>query len=220
MGPEKVGSSPLSRGIHIDGPPVGVRGWIIPALAGNTDISSRACTSSWDHPRSRGEYNSALTVLLPPAGSSPLSRGIRFPVTGRRPFHRIIPALAGNTCLVSSGLDKQSDHPRSRGEYAPGLKKRRGPLGSSPLSRGIPATPVGLPTAIRIIPALAGNTVSAPVRIKSRADHPRSRGEYVQPRRRRRPVRGSSPLSRGIRVTTELANSTDGIIPALAGNTG
>ena len=131
-------------------------------------------------------------------GSSPLSRGIR-----RRAAHTchctgIIPALAGNTCGFRGWRWRGQDHPRSRGEYAGGEGREGGELGSSPLSRGIPATRHTTPQRPRIIPALAGNTPwngtpSPPCR-----DHPRSRGEYYSPATRTIHLDGSSPLSRGI----------------------
>ena len=91
-----------------------------------------------DHPRSRGEYQGDLKRKNQIAGSSPLSRGIL--IKNRPPvLHpRIIPALAGNTLLVSvDGAEEVGiipalagntdgllgcpllgpDHPRSRGEY-------------------------------------------------------------------------------------------------------
>mgnify|MGYP001012420327 CR=1 FL=1 len=71
----------------------------------------------------------------------------------------------------------------------------------------------------RIIPALAGNTITADQIACLLADHPRSRGEY-----RAKDVLmviddGSSPLSRGIRLGCRFLGRSSRIIPALAGNT-
>ena len=91
------GSSPLSRGIP---EPVHPQAWgagIIPALAGNTLGSSWHQSSSWDHPRSRGEYVHTGQGRRDRHGSSPLSRGIRRTLRRRILQGRIIPALAGNT---------------------------------------------------------------------------------------------------------------------------
>ena len=92
-------------------------------------------------------------------------------------------------------------------------------LGSSPLSRGIPAR--GRPGNVRtgIIPALAGNTSWWNMYDVHHRDHPRSRGEYEQSVRRTRFGQGSSPLSRGIRTELTAKVDREGIIPALAGNT-
>ena len=132
-------------------------------------------------------------------GSSPLSRGIPGCSGAWRAEGGIIPALAGNT--VSSRVTLMLSS------------------GSSPLSRGIRQRlpPQVLP--LRIIPALAGNT---PVRVWMRGavrDHPRSRGEYRHGCDLDHSTSGSSPLSRGIRVTVWRNPDHIRIIPALAGNT-
>ena len=139
--PSGKGSSPLSRGIlGLDaGLAVGDR--IIPALAGNTSTSPSTYSDWWDHPRSRGEYWVYQFCSRYTAGSSPLSRGIQLERVAMAQRHRIIPALAGNTCLGVSTLGPGGDHPRSRGEYRPGRLQGARVGGSSPLSRGIHARP-------------------------------------------------------------------------------
>ena len=152
------GSSPLSRGIpRYVLVKVGRYG-IIPALAGNT--------------------RSLLRRGVGGGGSSPLSRGI--PPWRRRCWtsRRIIPALAGNTALWRCKNCGSRDHPRSRGEYeADGCYDVVGD-GSSPLSRGILACVHHGDAVVRIIPALAGNTLWGGHEGPARRDHPRSRGEY------------------------------------------
>ena len=74
------GSSPLSRGIPGQHGVPGRVVWIIPALAGNTPRTIGCSFRPWDHPRSRGEYDAICDNPPTPAGSSPLSRGIRGPV--------------------------------------------------------------------------------------------------------------------------------------------
>ena len=91
--------------------------------------------------------------------------------------------------------------------------------GSSPLSRGILERIVVRRFALRIIPALAGNTSSHSSGSSARADHPRSRGEYWPRALLTLPGQGSSPLSRGIPGCEYPENHRGGIIPALAGNT-
>ena len=51
------------------------------------------------------------------------------------------------------------------------------------------------------------------------ADHPRSRGEYLDRWQWKFPALGSSPLSRGILAIDHPDIQVVGIIPALAGNT-
>ena len=233
---------------------------IIPALAGNTGAVCGSSTLRPDHPRSRGEYAEPTRCRSPWYGSSPLSRGILVVAVPRESdgvdhprsrgeygsdagtsfkTMRIIPALAGNTNHETMNPTASWDHPRSRGEYFDLVDERGEELGSSPLSRGIPATRHTTPQRPRIIPALAGNTPwngtpSPPCR-----DHPRSRGEYYSPATRTIHLDGSSPLSRGIQepafppelllgssplsrgipARTHEALGRLRIIPALAGNT-
>ena len=172
------GSSPLSRGIRHVCPRRGRASGIIPALAGNTVASSSKPRRNPDHPRSRGEYGLRCAGRHRGRGSSPLSRGIHAPSTGLEVFQRIIPALAGNTsgrCLWPGG---GQDHPRSRGEYVVVAGGGSDHDGSSPLSRGIPATRLGQCRREGIIPDLAGNTRAGSGDGPPPQDHPRSRGEF------------------------------------------
>ena len=91
-------------------------------------------------------------------GSSPLSRGILHDHCRQLCGDRIIPALAGNTWEASIGTLWSPDHPRSRGEYLHLTGDTLESLGSSPLSRGIPAFLMAAVSSVGIIPALAGNT--------------------------------------------------------------
>ena len=153
-----IGSSPLSRGIHMWlCEKNGVSG-IIPALAGNTHSTASALTANADHPRSRGEYWSTGRAASSVLGSSPLSRGIRVALDGSVGGGGIIPALAGNTRVRPSCVSIHRDHPRSRGEYAHNIVRGPSAPGSSPLSRGILYRGSRTALPARIIPALAGNT--------------------------------------------------------------
>ena len=97
--PDPDGSSPLSRGIPKHRPSSLLQGGIIPALAGNTQTGRAFGVHCQDHPRSRGEYLSLTVIYAHGEGSSPLSRGILNVDTLIDLRRRIIPALAGNTCL-------------------------------------------------------------------------------------------------------------------------
>ena len=114
---------------------------------------------------------------------------------------------------------KVADHPRSRGEYPHATPQPRTAGGSSPLSRGISAAATGTLSRTRIIPALAGNTSRLGAQSMRIRDHPRSRGEYSTADTRGVTCSGSSPLSRGIPRSVVDRDVTEGIIPALAGNT-
>ena len=173
------GSSPLSRGILTILEPRLPRHRIIPALAGNTRIGNGRAGNAADHPRSRGEYCRHRWATYCPAGSSPLSRGIRDTAGSWAGNHEIIPALAGNTREPVRGSSIT--------------------CGSSPLSRGIRCVAARWCVRCGIIPALAGNTSPAAEPSSRSRDHPRSRGEYKGVYRVTGSLEGSSPLSRGIR---------------------
>ena len=116
----------------------GLRGRIIPALAGNTHLLV--------------EFQHTIN------GSSPLSRGIPGRDETVLAAPRIIPALAGNTAFRTCRDERPRDHPRSRGEYCSTTELDEAAAGSSPLSRGIPKLKEGRRVRVGIIPALAGNT--------------------------------------------------------------
>ena len=214
-----LGSSPLSRGIHLMPLKWTFLIGIIPALAGNTMDTCTVARVPRDHPRSRGEYQAALAAKTRQLGSSPLSRGIRGLALCALCDPRIIPALAGNTWSAPTPQPPSPDHPRSRGEYAPRVRVSCVPPGSSPLSRGIPRRIRRQLRQFRIIPALAGNTRTALRAWGCTGDHPRSRGEYTGRTADTGLREGSSPLSRGILRPPESQRLGARIIPALAGNT-
>ena len=216
---QERGSSPLSRGIPFASVLVALNDGIIPALAGNTQSLPRDCEQQPDHPRSRGEYSFVSMMKPASSGSSPLSRGIPGQEVHGPASHRIIPALAGNTVYRQLVDLYYRDHPRSRGEYHNRRSARPRSVGSSPLSRGIHKVNELVGAHGRIIPALAGNTICEGWTSFRRQDHPRSRGEYRSEQFRLFILRGSSPLSRGIRRVRHGPYRCCRIIPALAGNT-
>ena len=91
------GSSPRMRGA----PP----GWymvvppsrIIPADAGSTARSAKACHEAQDHPRGCGEHDNLDSDMEGPEGSSPRMRGARRGGRDSGSRERIIPADAGST---------------------------------------------------------------------------------------------------------------------------
>ena len=213
------GSSPLSRGIPPARHPIPRGGRIIPALAGNTQPPGGVPRPRRDHPRSRGEYLDSDPDFVDDVGSSPLSRGIHPGGSGRVALPGIIPALAGNTGCPGTASATTWDHPRSRGEYRTRVAVSLIRCGSSPLSRGILQQAAILGLDLRIIPALAGNTLKNPGTTVATRDHPRSRGEYLFSGAMGVGNAGSSPLSRGIHGFSESKLLKVRIIPALAGNT-
>ena len=70
--------------------------------------------------------------------------------------------------------------------------------GSSPLARGLPVVDIKVVVDPRIIPARAGFTIMDYLLKHDVADHPRSRGVYMQMYEEAANVEGSSPLARGL----------------------
>ena len=195
-----AGSSPLARGLR-----EGVH-WvvdylgIIPARAGFTSCARSPAVGESDHPRSRGVYT---------------TQGVRNMGEGG-----IIPARAGFTRRRRRILAGRPDHPRSRGVYRMRWPPRPDTRGSSPLARGLPATPAADIPLGRIIPARAGFTGRGRFPRRRSADHPRSRGVYSAACMASAEAGGSSPLARGLRGEASPLVLGLGIIPARAGFTG
>ena len=219
--PEQIdaGSSPLTRGkletfwLH------STTGRLIPAHAGKTSCLSAGARPGKAHPRSRGE-NFFLTVRsLSDPGSSPLTRGKRPHPLFRGLVSRLIPAHAGKTRAPERQGPAGPAHPRSRGENPPGTPQVFSDMGSSPLTRGKRSASRRPPRLRRLIPAHAGKTVRAGLRVGRQEAHPRSRGENSTSSRRPPTAKGSSPLTRGKPMIDSSANVQGGLIPAHAGKT-
>ena len=94
---ERIGSSPLARGLHCVCCLLGDDAGIIPARAGFTRPRNRGRSSSADHPRSRGVYMLISVSSRLGWGSSPLARGLPIDTLATRALSGIIPARAGFT---------------------------------------------------------------------------------------------------------------------------
>ena len=92
-------------------------------------------------------------------------------------------------------------------------------MGSSPLTRGkrVEAFSEGEPAGL--IPAHAGKTLPAALRLQKTWAHPRSRGENAKKFMLATPVSGSSPLTRGKPDRVAHLPHGVGLIPAHAGKT-
>ena len=217
--PGAAGSSPLTRGKRSGDHVVRFRAGLIPAHAGKTRRRFRRSYVTGAHPRSRGENSSMLPRRSPNSGSSPLTRGKQ--AGGLPPLGPVglIPAHAGKTPAALTLSCRRRAHPRSRGENSGGWNFKNAQQGSSPLTRGKPATGDHLDTDSGLIPAHAGKTtVPHKAQVTMRA-HPRSRGENwlgmgFEPLRW-----GSSPLTRGKREAETGERVLGGLIPAHAGKT-
>ena len=213
------GSSPLTRGkpsrcgLHRL-----CRG-LIPAHAGKTELFEVGERPPWAHPRSRGENSTRRELTRPSRGSSPLTRGKLGHCAIDCHVSRLIPAHAGKTSESWKRLNLPQAHPRSRGENAPGRRRRKRARGSSPLTRGKRARSIQRRNSVRLIPAHAGKTDHGATGGARSGAHPRSRGENAFQAAKKVAARGSSPLTRGKPPPGQRRPHGRGLIPAHAGKT-
>ena len=152
-------------------------------------------------------------------GSSPLTRGKRFPSRRWPRIGGLIPAHAGKTISRGRSPSPSWAHPRSRGENRFPPRDRIHANGSSPLTRGKPPQRRNPRPSAGLIPAHAGKTRQMrDMRQKCRA-HPRSRGENIKAAVSVVVEWGSSPLTRGKPRASHPINWFAGLIPAHAGKT-
>ena len=180
-----MGSSPLTRGKLVRASRRAAASGLIPAHAGKTTRFRRFARSIRAHPRSRGENDDVLVRRFGGEGSSPLTRGKLFVASRRVGERGLIPAHAGKT--------------RKRTRPPPKA------AGSSPLTRGKQVAAVGGHGHERLIPAHAGKTAHHDRRRMYRRAHPRSRGENLNRGVGDIALSGSSPLTRGKRLSVEGA---------------
>ena len=152
------GSSPHTRGLPYVAGNHGREVGIIPAYAGPTLPVSGRRRPSWDHPRIRGAYCRIHREPMHLEGSSPHTRGLRCNSLIGLPCRRIIPAYAGPTARCQGIPDSGEDHPRIRGAYAGAHHGAQAQGGSSPHTRGLPASLLLDTFFPRISPAYAGPT--------------------------------------------------------------
>ena len=92
-----TGSSPRMRGAHVEHVVGFVRGGIIPAYAGSTDLEAAFSDCVWDHPRVCGEHAQEGREARGCTGSSPRMRGALRNAQNLDCLLGIIPAYAGST---------------------------------------------------------------------------------------------------------------------------
>ena len=131
---------------------------IIPASAGQTSTSPPSQRAKADHPRECGANEFASLGFDDPVGSSPRVRGKHGEIHGGEQVLRIIPASAGQTANRPIRHPHGSDHPRECGANSSGGNKVCSRNGSSPRVRGKLLLLSCEPSALRIIPASAGQT--------------------------------------------------------------
>ena len=214
------GSSPHTRGARPCLPGFLLVGRIIPAYAGSTRRPRQAAFSTRDHPRVRGEHALRVGRDFEGVGSSPHTRGAQGMLQHAVGHRRIIPAYAGSTCCSLEAASTAWDHPRIRGEHSGVGVPARGPIGSSPHTRGARGMVSSRGWGRRIIPAYAGSTPASPRGSGTNPDHPRIRGEHAIYGEAVHYSPGSSPHTRGAHHARPRHHGRRGIIPAYAGSTG
>ena len=193
------GSSPLTRGKLGSEVAEGRRSGLIPAHAGKTGSRTTGARGSAAHPRSRGENRGDRFRVELRRGSSPLTRGKRYPARPSPRSWRLIPAHAGKTSKPLRKASTVRAHPRSRGENGVRHTMMWDGRGSSPLTRGKRSAQSGW-------------------RPWQRA-HPRSRGENPTYMGALTVAPGSSPLTRGKPKAGLDLLLSGRLIPAHAGKT-
>ena len=213
------GSSPLTRGKHLQAHRIDAQPGLIPAHAGKTGSVVQAGGARAAHPRSRGENHALASTASCEVGSSPLTRGKRVGFLPGDLAAGLIPAHAGKTHMTTKGEALASAHPRSRGENPYARLARRCGRGSSPLTRGKPRRTFPSTWTGGLIPAHAGKTSASWSRTAAGTAHPRSRGENPEIWSASILESGSSPLTRGKRRRVGVGRRRGRLIPAHAGKT-
>ena len=176
-----------------------------------------SCSIRRDHPRTRGEKQTATSFSPRRLGSPPHARGKGRTIRVLRSRFRITPARAGKRAPEPLQYTCPEDHPRTRGEKVLLSPRRYRSQGSPPHARGKDRLFACVLYRNRITPARAGKRAGlCPLNLHSR-DHPRTRGEKQFNAVSAEAVEGSPPHARG-KVSTGTNGSTGGrITPARAG---
>ena len=158
--------------------------------------------------------------ILIMVGDSPVPLQATVFVDDMHPFETVAYHidLIGQAHLADTSITRMSGDVIARAEVGP--LTWAGNEGSSPRLRGTRVPPRDTRMDRGIIPAHAGNTPTGQTGQRHCWDHPRACGEHWNWRTRALDAAGSSPRLRGTRRAEGGRGHEDGIIPALAGNTG
>ena len=218
--PSHDGSSPRVRGkqhsSHEPHCPTG----LIPACAGKTRAPPPSSVRGTAHPRVCGENDDARKAQEREYGSSPRVRGKPGGLADDADRGRLIPACAGKTGGLPRRGREPRAHPRVCGENSRFFDADVICRGSSPRVRGKRWHSRHEATGRRLIPACAGKTEAASVRLYRPAAHPRVCGENLGEKLLPVVTEGSSPRVRGKQHGNEVGEVPVGLIPACAGKTG
>ena len=213
-----IGSPPLARGTVCNLPIHVLHRRITPACAGNRQSYNGRARAVEDHPRLRGEQLIRSNNTSKIKGSPPLARGTAAICIDGGSGRGITPACAGNSSRLQQKRRADRDHPRLRGEQRIWFRSYRLRLGSPPLARGTAAVCAYPFRQAGITPACAGNRSRPKSTGGTSWDHPRLRGEQVNPAAAHAARKGSPPLARGTVLIRLERWRWARITPACAGN--
>ena len=192
---------------------------IIPAHAGQTRCERCRRYGRADHPRACGANTSTEGNADSTYGSSPRMRGKQRAFIENTLKPRIIPAHAGQTDVARWSGNWRTDHPRACGANSALRPSNILQSGSSPRMRGKPRLCTAAISALRIIPAHAGQTCGGRRGPACSADHPRACGANIGVDVSDAFGCGSSPRMRGKLPCARSGRRLRRIIPAHAGQT-
>ena len=215
----RAGSSPRVRGKRERIADPGDQARLIPACAGKTATARSPAFPSGAHPRVCGENTSREYATACQLGSSPRVRGKPDDAGALPRAPGLIPACAGKTQGRPTPGRSRPAHPRVCGENLSGVGGRVHASGSSPRVRGKLWTHVLAPCSVRLIPACAGKTPSAPPTYPESPAHPRVCGENGISGLVDSVLGGSSPRVRGKLFRGGCHVEDKRLIPACAGKT-
>ena len=197
-----AGSSPRLRGTLLLASRNRRRLRFIPAPAGNSARSGNGHGRLPVHPRACGELYMGPQGERLLTGSSPRLRGTHRSLNCPGAVYRFIPAPAGNSSRLRRRTPDSTVHPRACGELASGRRLEAAHNGSSPRLRGTPKPSARFIAVFRFIPAPAGNSGFALLRLGVSPVHPRACGELAGVIDPPGAADGSSPRLRGTPLPT------------------
>ena len=152
-------------------------------------------------------------------GSSPHTWGTLHAGVRQVRMSRFIPTHVGNTNKLSTGANRRTVHPHTRGEHALDHASEEVHAGSSPHTWGTPYNPRAVGPFVRFIPTHVGNT-STRTRCAHRTSvHPHTRGEHDTSLDVTIMQVGSSPHTWGTHGDIGLDDLPGRFIPTHVGNT-
>ena len=190
-----------------------------PACAGITSRSSLLFAVSSAHPRMRGDHLGSALSSVASWGPPPHARGSRDRPRDHGRADGPTPACAGITRPRSGGRCGTRAHPRMRGDHRDAVRCVAADRGPPPHARGSPLRQRHPPLRNRPTPACAGITQRRGTRARTRAAHPRMRGDHRLTSMKPPAAFGPPPHARGSRHPGATAEDEHGPTPACAGIT-